>query len=286
MGHISQIGFDGPLHRRTRRGVVADGIALLQGLIDRTGHRGMDGKGHHRSNLGEWTMADGDNLILGRQNDATNETTLHRASANGPGSALFVLNDNGQAIQGTGGANLPGVKGFSDSGDGVQGTTNSSSKSGIVGSNTSPNEPPVGSPSGAGVMGLTVCPKAAGVFGANTGTQGTGVQGNGPGTGVGGFSVNGTGLVGFSDNENGLFAQGGGWAAVLKGGLVVGKGPNPKAGQPNKVNGCIVINDGGSIFLNPDQAGVGGDIILAHADCAEDFDISAAAEGDPGSVMV
>src|SRR5262245_48894615 len=63
------------------------------------------------------------NLSLGRKNDTAKETTLHKASAINPGSALFVLNDNGQAIQGTGGASLPGVSGFSDSGDGVRATS-------------------------------------------------------------------------------------------------------------------------------------------------------------------
>src|SRR5262245_6063060 len=52
-------------------------------------------------NLGEWTMDDGNNLIFGRQNDARNETALHRASANGPGSALFVVTDGGDGVRAT-----------------------------------------------------------------------------------------------------------------------------------------------------------------------------------------
>src|SRR5262249_1129746 len=200
MGHISQIGFDGPLHRRTRRGVVADGIALLQGLIDRTGHRGMDGKGHHRSNLGEWTMADGDNLILGLQNDATNETTLHRASANGPGSALFVVNDNGQAIQGTGGANLPGVSGFSESGDGVRAT--STNGNGLSARSTNSVAIFAESANSTGVLGI--------------GHSQPGVAGNSDsGDGVRATSTNGNGLSARSTNSVAIFAESASSTGVL-----------------------------------------------------------------------
>lgn len=169
-----------------------------------------------------------------------------------------------------------------------------------------------------GVMGLTTVPEGKGVYGGGTtnagGKQigvmgetgtGVGVWGNstGSGAGVRGLSQNGAGVLGqseaangvlatskngqgvtaFSDNDVGLFAQGGTWAGVFKGGLVVGKGPDPKNPniQRNQINGSIVINDGGSLFLNG-----GGDIILANADCAEDFDLSAAADADPGCVMV
>jgi hypothetical protein len=77
--------------------------------------------------------------------------------------------------------------------------------------------------------------------------------------------------------------KGGTFGAVFKGALVVGKGPGPKDPNitPNQVDGSIVINDGGSLFLNG-----GGDVILGNADCAEDFDLSAAADADPGCVMV
>jgi hypothetical protein len=67
-------------------------------------------------------MADNDTFILGQVNDATSETELHRAGDTS-GSALFVINDNGQGIQGTGGGSFPGVSGFSENASGVAGTS-------------------------------------------------------------------------------------------------------------------------------------------------------------------
>jgi hypothetical protein len=68
-------------------------------------------------------MADGDNVILGQENDADSETQIHSTGADTRFSALFVLNDNGRAIQGTGGFNFPGVSGFSENASGVRGTS-------------------------------------------------------------------------------------------------------------------------------------------------------------------
>jgi hypothetical protein len=119
-----------------------------------------------------------------------------------------------------------------------------------------------------------------GVFGASQ--SGRGVHGNcDSGSGVFATSHGGQGITAFSDDSIGVFAQGGVWAGVFKGAIVVGKGPGPKTPsvQPNEVNGCIVINDGGSLFLNG-----GGDVILGNGDCAEDFSVTG--EPEPGTVMV
>jgi hypothetical protein len=121
-----------------------------------------------------------------------------------------------------------------------------------------------------------------GVFGGSVSARG--VHGNSDsGTGVFATTKTGQGMTTFSDDSIGIFAQGGFWAGVFSGGIVVGKGPGPKTtGAPtNAVNGCIVINDGGSLFLNG-----GGDVILGSGDCAEDFTVADEAEPEPGTVMV
>ena len=193
-------------------------------------------------------MADGDNLILGLQNDATNETTLHRASANGPGSALFVVNDNGQAIQGTGGANLPGVSGFSDSGDGVRAT--STNGNGLSARSTNSVAIFAESANSTGVLGI--------------GHSQPGVNGGSDSSdGVRAVSASGNGLSAFGGGNNGVavFAQ----ASAKR---------TPAAGN-NSIAG----------FFDGDVV-VSGDVQLAAADCAEEFDVCGAAHAEPGTVMV
>jgi hypothetical protein len=79
-------------------------------------------------------MADGDNVILGQENDADSETEIHSTGADTRYSALFVLNDNGRAIQGSGGAGFPGVSGFSENASGMLGTSTNSD--GVLGVGT------------------------------------------------------------------------------------------------------------------------------------------------------
>jgi hypothetical protein len=158
-----------------------------------------------------------------------------------------------------------------------------------------------GSPHGTGILAVTNVPGAAGVFGSNNSAKGVGVQGNGPESGLRGFSDSGSGATtqsnkgsgliatsgtghgidAFSDNDVAVFAQGATFAGVFNGALVVNPGPNPKntAIAPSNINGSIVINQG-NLFVNK------GDVILGNADCAEDFAISATARAEPGTVMV
>jgi hypothetical protein len=216
-----------------------------------------------------------------------------------PGSLGSTDKDNG-LFANTKAADKVGVFGSNEAtappagggagGAGVFGLSVSPGAAGVFGANNSTN--------GVGVQGNG---PEAGVSGFSD--KHVGVQGNGAERGVSGFSQNGAGVVGqstaangvlatsvnsqgvtaFSDNDVGLFAQGGTFGAVFKGALVVGKGPGPKNPdiKRNDVDGSIVINDGGSLFLNG-----GGDVILGNADCAEDFDIINADSVDGGTVMV
>jgi hypothetical protein len=236
----------------------------------------------------------GGNGVAGISNDG-NGVFARSKSFNG----LFGESETGSGVHGHS-FNQIGVFGISDSGDGIVGVAKAADKSGIFGSNESTSN--ASAPGGSGVFGLTVAPGAAGVFGANnSSTTGRGVQGNGPEAGVGGFSEagfgvigqskrnsgvigtseNGQGLTAFSDNDIAVFARGATFSGVFEGALVVNKGPNPK--DPNKppsdINGSIVINDG-NLFVNK------GDVILAGADCAEEFDIVDVEDVESGTVMV
>jgi len=157
---------------------------------------------------------------------------------------------------------MPGWFGATDKDDGAIAFNNAGDKSGVFGRNDFPDE--VVAPAGSGVFGLSMARKGVGVFGANNADptdkpwteQGRGVQGNGPGAGVGGFSKTGIGVLAQSGNI-GIEAQA------------------PIAGQfigEVKVTGDIEVT---------------GDIRLTTGrDCAEDFDVSSAEHIEAGTVMV
>lgn len=140
--------------------------------------------------------------------------------------------------------------------DGVVGETMYSSKNGVFGRNDS--DAPAQEPGGNGVFGLTVSPGGNGVFGANNHpTKGRGVQGNGPEAGVGGWSEAGSGVLAQTSTGMALHAQGGtGLAGVFDGNV--------------QINGTLTATV---------------DMVLG-ADCAEEFDITATGEIEPGTVMV
>jgi hypothetical protein len=96
-------------------------------------------------------------------------------------------------------------------------------------------------------------------------------------------SSTGQGVTALSDNDIGIYARGGTWAAVFDGPLVVNAGPKRADHQPSDtdaINGSIVINES-HLYVNK------GDVILqTAADCAEYFDIAGPESTEPGSVMV
>jgi hypothetical protein len=106
------------------------------------------------------------------------------------------------------GVRMPHSFGTKESDDGVDASTNSSTKVGVFGQNESTAS--ATGPGGSGVFGLTVAPGGAGVFGANTapdGSLGRGVQGNGPEVGVAGFSTQGIAVLAQSNSGDGLVAS-------------------------------------------------------------------------------
>ena len=80
--------------------------------------------------------------------------------------------------------------------DGVQGSTGSHNKNGVIGRNDDATARNAATPEGNGVFGFTQVPDGAGVFGAHAST-GIGVGGLGL-IGVSGGSVNGVGVMGVS----------------------------------------------------------------------------------------
>ena len=152
----------------------------------------------------EVTMADKDNFILGQVNDATSETTLHRAGDTS-GSALFAINDKGQGIQGTGGNGRPGVSGFSEEGEGVLGT--STNADGVLG---------FGGDLANGVTGFG---GANGVVGFGEGGGANGVAGWGHSAGVAAFNGNHPQVSAYLATE--WFFPGSALAGLFNGGTLV-----------------------------------------------------------------
>jgi hypothetical protein len=149
---------------------------------------------------------------------------------------------------------------------------------------------------GAGVMGEGVGPGVIGksqtwmgVYGETTSTTGgAGVWGEhkANGTGTVGKSDGGVGVWGTSDTNEGVHAEtkSPGTAAVAAYNL-----------NPNGTGAALFAKKEGNVghagFFDGDvfvtgNVGVGGDITLVNADCAEEFDIAAATEAESGVVMV
>ena len=174
-----------------------------------------------------------------------------------------------QPLSGTGDSTKPAVSGSS-----VITTLEGPAASGfLAGDDPITREP-------TGVYGQSNSSAGHGVHGFND--KGTGVFGqSNQGSGIVATSANGQGLTVFSDNDIAIFAQGGEFSGVFNGAFVVNKGPNPKdTHKPaSNINGSIVINDG-NLFVNK------GDVVLAGADCAEEFDIIGEGSVESGTVMV
>lgn len=174
-------------------------------------------------------------------------------------------------VVGVGTATEPGVSGSNKSNfAGVRGS-NTGTGNGVTGFAKSGNGVSGESETGPGVNGLGKG-SFAGVRGENTGT----------GNGVSGFAENGRGVSGTTANGDGVRGESAGGGAGVRGvstnrdrvGVV---GENTQGGFAGLFTGDVDVR--GSIFCD-------GDIVLRNADCAEHFDISAAEEIEPGTVMV
>jgi hypothetical protein len=111
-----------------------------------------------------------------------------------------------------------GVKGTSDSADGVVGEAFSSAKCGVVGRNESKSRNRERGAGGNGVLGVSLVPNASGVFGRH----------NNGGTGVAGFSQKGTGVSATSESGTAVYGISAYRAARFDG--------------PVEINGDLIVN--------------------------------------------
>lgn len=246
--------------------------------------------------------------VFGANNDPAKGSGVQ---GNGPEAGVSGFSESGA-----------GVLAHSNSGDGGRLFAHNPGANGVLAMNDSTDDAPSGgaAPAGNGILATTKVGGAAGVFGAsNHPTKGSGVQGNGPEAGVSGFSESGTGVLGHSNKGDGaqLFAHDPARNGVL--GHNNGKGKAPTKGAPagNGVYGYTEVSNASGVCGavaagNSGGAGVtgigkvagrflgnvaitgsltvNGDILLAGADYAEEFDVDdedgGVVEASPGTVMV
>jgi hypothetical protein len=121
---------------------------------------------------------------------------------------------------------------------------------------------------------------------------------SGGGVSVFGSSETGIGVWGRSKSNSGVHAESDTGVAIFcqtnSGIAIWGKG-DPLAGFAGRFDGHIQVNGhsehNGTCSFNGDTTTHGthtvtGDIVLANADCAEEFDVAATGETEPGTVMV
>jgi hypothetical protein len=231
------------------------------------------------------------------KNDVAGVTGRHGSIT----AAVDVVPGQAPIQAGVYGSGRYGVQGESKNQGGVWGN-NSGGGSGVVGTSDKPN--------GIGVLGRGA--QLGGMFDGGVGVWGTsktwmGVYGTSEsttgGAGVMGESTTGGGVLGVSHGSHGGVVGAndwsgdgspgsggnGGWFESAQGEGVRGWSKNPDHGGVvgvNTADGVGVYGEGRIAgFFNGDVE-VTGDIRLANADCAEDFDVAGAVTVEPGTVMV
>ena len=255
------------------------------------------------------TAPDGKQDFAGVSGQSTNWYGVRAASTSGIG--VFGASSTNTGVFGKNGAGsglglvVGGVVGDTDNGCGVLGQSWTSD--GVRGVNNG---------NGAAIRGI--CQSAGGLAGKFDGnvqvlgglSAGSTVQGNnGAGSGIAtqygggvkGDSDNGWGVIGTSltydgirgeNNGNGAAVRGvchstGGNAGVFQGNVVVIG--NSNFSNNVSIGGTFQADSNGSFAGNVTIGGtlqVTTDIILAGADCAEEFDLAGSGGAEPGSVMV
>jgi hypothetical protein len=230
--------------------------------------------------------------------------------SSGTGPGVMGSSVSGYAGQFDGKVMVTGNLAVTDTGVAIQGQSNSELGVGVLGvlHGTPKAFAYVG-----GVFGATDLPEAAGVYGYASG--GIGVNGVADsGTGVQAISQSGLGLKATSSGNNAIQAVGtaqgfdtilaqssspqhaavsaqnsnngfGLWASCTNGMAIFGQSNNVAAQFNGNVNiyGTLTHNGNATVtgILTVNQ-----DVVLAGADCAEEFDIATDNDVEPGAVMV
>jgi hypothetical protein len=213
----------------------------------------------------------------GRGVVATSDTDYGLRAASRTSAGIRGSSVEGRGVEGWA-TKSEGVVGISTTGNGVWGQTDGAGQ-GVLGT----------SKSGSGVHGIST--SAAGVHGESTNgrgvvaisqtdyglraasTKSAGIRGSSvEGRGVEGWATNSEGVVGISTNGTGVWGQTDGAGIGVTGTSKSGIGIHGKGGR--------------LAGLFEGDVEVTGDIRLANADCAEEFDVVDGDDAEPGTVMV
>lgn len=210
-------------------------------------------------------------------------------------NAIVGESDQGRGVVGKSNAHygvrghsrdIAGIKGSSDKSRGVEGVAILGE--GVVGSSEQGNGV-WGQAVNTGIGVLGTSEKGIGVLGTTTGLgQTAGVWGEHKGAGVGikAVSKDGIGLEAHSTAFEAVHAENHSPGAAA----IAAYNKNPEGtgaaifAKKEGVKGHAGVFDG-NVWVSGELA-VGKDIILANADCAEDFDVMDGSSAEPGTVMV
>jgi len=233
------------------------GVPAVKGEYTGTGptyvHDGGKGvQGHSQNGYGVQGTS-----VVGRGVVASSETNYGLRASSKTLSAARCSSSEGSGVEGEAGSAGDGVRGTSKSGNGIHGI--SESAPGVLGESNSGRGVEARSDTNYGVRAASR--KSAGIRGSSD-----------EGRGVEGWAVNSEGVVGISTSGNGVWGQTEGNGVGVLG---------------TSKSGIGVYGKGGRLAgLFEGDVEVTGDIRLANADCAEDFDITDLEKVEPGMVMV
>ena len=197
----------------------------------------------------------------GVRGDAENGVGVFGASKTSSG--VGGMTEGGIGVHGAAKTGV-GVRGDSETWQGVYG--HSTGNAGVVGESKDLH----------GVFGVCHNPNGGGVYGTND-VGGFGVQGE---------SKSGRGVFGYSETGEGIHGD----TRSLTAAAIAAFNLNPEGtgaaifARKEGAAGYAGFFDG-RVWIGG-ELGVGGDIILPNADCAEDFDIGEAVPIEPGSVVI
>lgn len=233
--------------------------------------------------------------INGRGVVGKSETDYGVRAHSNKSAGLRGSSDEGRGVEGWA-TNSEGVVGISTNGNGVWGQTEgagtgvlgtSISGYGVYGKSVSNHAIWGESDKGSGAVGIAKL--WHGVYGETASTTGgAGVWGEhkSSGSGVVGKSLSGVGVWGVSDTYEGMHAE----TKSPTTAAIAAYNLNP-AGTGAAIFAKKEGSKGHAGFFDGDvyvakKLTVAVDIVLANADCAEDFDIAGLAKVEPGTVMV